>query len=484
MPHRRSTFLVIDLAVLLASLSALQGRSAAQEPAPQPSDQGGGGLLDLSLEELMDVEVSVASRHGEPLRDVPAAVYVLTGDEIRRAGHTSIQEALRMVPGFHVAQWKTSGWDVTARGFTGSLSPIGESFANQLLLIIDGVSVYSPAVAGIWWPLYDVPIDDIDRIEIIRGPAGTLWGTNAMNGVVNVITKHPKETTGSLVTTTIGTAEQRAAVREGGTLGTNGRYRAFVSYADHAALPNSDGHKFAEDWSVASAGLRADWDLGVDGRTTFLTTMYGSEFGDSLQDSVILGLPTFDDTPRNGGYVLGSWEFGDPEDVQRFQGWYSADYQKQVNLEMDVQNADLEYTRHTQISELHTLTWGVGYRSAQTNLQSDKGFNDFSPEFRRSNSARLFAQDEVTIAPLDSKLILGTQIEQADVGGASVQPTLRWMWNARPAARRAGPRDRSHSAGNKKDRAGHVDCRDECDDRRDKESGLTPFLTAHFKSCE
>ncbi len=378
----------------------------------------------------MDVEVSVASRHGEPLRDIPAAVYVLTGDEIRRAGHTSIQEALRMVPGFHVAQWKTSGWDVTARGFTGSLSPVGESFANQLLLIIDGVSVYSPAIAGIWWPLYDVPIEDIDRIEIIRGPAGTLWGANAMNGVVHVITKHPKETTGTLVTATVGTAEQRAAVREGGTLGTNGMYRAYVSYADHAALPNSDGHKFAEDWRVASAGLRADWDLGVDGRTTFLTTMYASEFGDGLQDSLILGLPPFDDTPRNGGYVLGSWEFGEPEDLQRFQGWYSADFQKQVNLEMDVQSADLEYTRHTQVSDLHTLTWGVGFRSAQTNLQSDKGYNDFSPEFRRSNGVRFFAQDEVAIAPLDSKLILGAQVEQADVGGTSVQPTLRWMWNA------------------------------------------------------
>ena len=468
MPYRLPTFRVIDLAVLLASLCALQNRSSAQEPAPKPSGEGDGGLLDLSLEELMEVEVSVASRHGEPLRDVPAAVYVLTGDEIRRAGHTSIQEALRMVPGFHVAQWKTSGWDVTARGefksaadgatklarpacertargFTGSLSPIGESFANQLLLIIDGVSVYSPAVAGIWWPLYDVPIDDIDRIEIIRGPAGTLWGTNAMNGVVNVITKHPKETTGTLVTTTIGSAEQRGAIREGGALGTNGMYRAYVSYADHAALPNSDGKKLPEDWRVASAGLRADWDLGSDGRTTFLTTMYASEFGDSLADSAILGLPPFDDTPRNGGYVLGSWEFGDPLDVQRFQGWYSADYQKQVNLEMDVQNADLEYTRHTQINELHTLTWGVGFRSAQTNLQSDKGFNDFSPEFRRSNGARFFAQDEVTLAALDSKLILGAQVEQADVGGTSLQPTVRWMWNASAQTSIWSGRDRARA---------------------------------------
>src|SRR6185436_20796965 len=126
-------------------------------------------------------QVTVSSRHGEKLRDAPAAVYVITGDEIRRAGHSSLQEALRMVPGFHVTQWKTAGWDVTARGFTGGLSTLNESFANQLLLMVDGVSLYSPAMAGIWWPLFDIPLDDIERVEIVRGPGGTLWGANAMN---------------------------------------------------------------------------------------------------------------------------------------------------------------------------------------------------------------------------------------------------------------------------------------------------------------
>src|SRR5690606_10809780 len=133
----------------------------------------------------------------EKLMDVPAAVYVLTGDELRRQGVTSVQEALRMVPGFHVAQWRTQGWDVASRGFTGGLSELNQSFMNQLLLMVDGVSLYSPVMAGIWWPLLDIPIADIDRIEIIRGPAGTLWGTNAMNGVVHVITKHARDTQGA-----------------------------------------------------------------------------------------------------------------------------------------------------------------------------------------------------------------------------------------------------------------------------------------------
>src|SRR5690349_1036964 len=259
----------ISLALLLFCLAAPWRSSSAQEPtlvlAPPDEDAKPRALFDLSLEELLDVEVTVASRHGERLRDVPAAVYVLTGDEIRRAGHTSIQEALRMVPGFHVAHWKTAGWDVTARGFTGTLGAnetLNESFANQLLLIIDGVSVFSPAMAGIWWPLYDVPIDDIDRIEIIRGPAGTLWGTNAMNGVVNVITKHPKDTAGETFTSFVGEMEQHGHFHEGGKLGDNGWVRAYVSYGEHKALPNSEGHSFHEGWRIGSAGLRADWDLG------------------------------------------------------------------------------------------------------------------------------------------------------------------------------------------------------------------------------
>ncbi|MBK8177347.1 MAG: TonB-dependent receptor [Planctomycetes bacterium] len=425
----------------VAVLALLPASSWAQSQAPSPpGDAGaaagtlgegdGGGLLDRTLEELLDTEVSVASRHGEPLRDVPAAVYVITGDEIRRAGHTSIQEALRMVPGFHVAQWKSSGWDVTARGFTGSLSSINESFANQLLLIIDGVSVYSPAMAGIWWPLYDIPIEDIDRIEIIRGPAGTLWGTNAMNGVVHVITKHPRQTTGSMATTTLGIAEQRGGLREGGPLGSNGWYRSYVSYGRHAGLPDTDGRDYPEDWKIGSAGVRADWDLEGGGRTTVMTHLWSSEFGEDPVDTAILGLPAYDDTPKNGGYLLASWEFGPPDDVQKIQGWYSSDYQKQLNLQMDVQVGDLEYTRHMQLSDAHQLTLGVGYRSAQTNLQSERGFNDFSPEFRRSNSVRIFAQDEFGVAALDSRVILGVQLEEADLGGLTLQPTLRWMWNA------------------------------------------------------
>lgn len=416
---------------LLAAIWLLQlPLPAAQQPSEAPIEGGGGDLLEYSLEELMNVEVTVAARHGQPLHDVPAAVYVLTGEEIRRAGHTSIQEALRMVPGFHVAHWESAGWDVTARGFTGSLSSINESFANQLLLVVDGITLNSPAMAGIWWPLFDIPIEDIDRIEIIRGPAGTLWGANAMNGVVHVITKSAKETQGGLATTTIGDAEQRVGIRQGGKLGDNGWYSAYASYARHDALPNADGHELPEDWRIGSAGFRAEWDLGERGKTRLWTMAYGSEFGDDPVDTSILGLPQWDQTPKNGGMALGSWEFGSPEDTQKIQGWYSADFQKQVALDMDVQSFDLEYTRRTQLSDINWLTWGLGYRMAVTNLQSDHGYNDFEPEYRRSYAGRLFVQDEIAFPSIDSKLLMGAQIEEGSVGDFTLQPNLRWMWSA------------------------------------------------------
>lgn len=424
---------------LLANLAAAQSpvdvapKPPHDEPAPPNSAAAGDDLDGLSLAELMEIEVTVANRHGERLQDVPAAVYVLTGDEIRRAGHTTIQEALRMVPGFHVARWKSAGWDVTARGFTGSLSSINESFANQLLLVIDGVSVYSPAMAGIWWPLHDIPIESIERIEIIRGPAGTLWGANAMNGVVHVITKQPSDTTGWMASSTVGETEQRGALTSGGSLGDRGWYRAFVSYAKHDAMPNADGDELPEDWRIASAGMRADWDLGDRGRTRLWARVYGSEFGEEPPDTSILGLPLFDETPKNGGIFAGSWEVGEPEDMHRLQAWYWADYQKQVNLQMDVQNLDVEYSRHNVLNDTHALTWGVGYRGAMTNLKSENGYNDFDPQFRLSHAGRVFVQDELSLAAWRSRLLIGAQAEAAEVGDFTLQPNLRWIWTASEA---------------------------------------------------
>lgn len=418
----------MNCAALAIGCLLLVSSSAA---APQGSGEGSPrDLTELSLEELLEVEVSVTSRHGEKLRDTPAAVYVLTGDEIRRAGFSSVQEALRMVPGFHITQWKTAGWDVTARGFTGALSELNESFANQLLLIVDGVSYYNPVMAGIWWPLLDIPMDDIDRIEIVRGPGGSMWGLNAMNGVVHVITKHARDTQGGHVTARGGNTESGIDYRYGGQLGEKGQFRTWASFSDYRAIPNSDGDRLHEDWFIGSFGFRGDFETGDDSRARIISSLYTSEFGEEPPDSSILGLPLFDDTPKNGGFVLGSWEQGDERDMRRVSASYSVDHQKQLNFESDLQTADVEYTSSRALDEIHTLTWGVALRIVQTNLESPHGFVDFQPEFRRMHSVRAFAHDEIAIDSLRSRLLFGLQAEQSDFSGFHLQPNVRWLWKA------------------------------------------------------
>jgi iron complex outermembrane receptor protein len=411
----------VSLALTAASPPAL-----AQDPTT--GDEGEIDLAELSLEELLDLEITVASRHKEKLRNAPAAVYVLTGDEIRRSGHTSVQEALRMVPGFHVAQWKTFGWDVTSRGFTGSLSALNESFANQLLLMVDGVSYYSPVLAGIWWPLVDIPLADIERIEIIRGPAGTLWGANAVNGVVHVITKSSKDTQGNLVTGVVNEWEWSGDYRHGGRLGENGTYRTWVSYSSYDPLPASTGARFEENWQIGSIGARADWDLG-ETRYRLIGTAYTSEFGEELWDAQAMTYAPWDDTVKNGGYLAGSWESGEEGDLHRVQAWVQSDFQKQFDFRHDVWSLDLEYTRTKRLGQSHEVNCGLGYRRVDSDLDGNNGYIDFAPESRQLDTVRAFLQDQIGLPSLDSKLIVGAQVESSTLGDFQLQPNVRWLWN-------------------------------------------------------
>jgi len=401
-------------------------------PARGAEARGVGGLdddlTDLSLEELMDLEITVASRKKERLRDAPAAVYVLTGDEIRRAGHSSVQEALRMVPGFHVAQWKSSGWDVTARGYTGSLSAISESFANQLLLMVDGISYYHPVFAGIWWPLIDIPMDDIERIEVIRGPGGTLWGANAVNGVVNVITKHSRDTLGTRIGLRGDGWEQSADVIAGARTSESGTFRTWMSYSHYDSLQPSEGKEFPEDWWIGSLGYRGDWDLG-DHRFRLFGTAHTSQFGEELWDASIVGYAPWDETIKNGATLAGSYETGEDGDLHRVSAWLISDFQKQFDFQQETRSFDLEYTRSRTIGEFQTLNFGLGYRRIESELYGNNGYVDFVPEVRFQDALRAFAQDKLEFPSLSSSLVIGAQIELSTLSDLEFQPNVRWLWN-------------------------------------------------------
>ena len=209
-------------------------------------------LAAMSLEELMNVEVNLVSRTAGSLFASPAAVYVLTGDDIRRSGATTIADALRLVPGMQVSRIDGNKWAISARGFNGR-------FAQQLLVLIDGRSVYTPLFSGVFWEVQDVLLADVERIEVVRGPGATLWGANAVNGVINVVTRKTGETQDNLVQAGTGTQERGfIQARHGGGLGTTGTYRVWAKGFARDALVDATGRAADDDWRMGRVGFRAD----------------------------------------------------------------------------------------------------------------------------------------------------------------------------------------------------------------------------------
>jgi iron complex outermembrane receptor protein len=421
-------------ALLVTLLLALLVKSLAGRPVAAAGTGEGSGSLDadaeelknLSIEELMDLEVTIATRSAEQLSNLPAAVYVLTGDEIRRAGHTSIQEALRMVPGFYVSHWTTAAWDVTARGFSPGLSLTSSAFLNQLLVMVDGVVMYSPLFAGVWWHLLDIDMNSIDRIEIMRGPGGSLWGTNATHGVVHVITKDSASTQGARLSGSTGNDDHHAGGRWGGKLGDNGTYRVWGKAAWYETM-HASPLDFDNSWESQSAGFRADWKLGGQDVTVWsrFYDFSNHAFGFDPVDGTI---PVID---KKKGYQLYAG-LSDPEAGSRLQAWFTTDQQAQPTfLDYTIDSFDLDYQREFALSASNRLTAGLGYRHIQSDIVGDDPFfEDFDPHVQRQDIFRGFLIDRVALASLDSELTLGLTLEHNDFTQFEFQPTARWLWNA------------------------------------------------------
>ncbi|UCF90632.1 MAG: TonB-dependent receptor plug domain-containing protein [Desulfobacterales bacterium] len=221
--------------------------------SPETIEASGSDLTELSLEDLMDIEVTSVSKKTQKLSDAAAAVFVITQEDIRRSGVTSIPEALRMVPGLEVARINASNWAITARGFNGR-------FANKLLVLMDGRTVYTPFFSGVFWDVQDTLLEDIDRIEVIRGPGASLWGANAVNGVISIITKAAKDTQGGLVSAGGGTEERGFGhVRYGGSLGESAHYRVYAKYFDRDNSVDATGESVNDEWDMLRGGFRLDW---------------------------------------------------------------------------------------------------------------------------------------------------------------------------------------------------------------------------------
>jgi len=383
-------------------------------------------LTDLSLEELMDIEVTIATRTAERMSDVPAAVYVLTGDEIRRAGHSSIPEALRMVPGLHVSRWSSNAWDVTSRGFGPGLSFVSSAYLNQLLVMVDGVVVYTPLFAGMWWPLQDIPMETIDRIEIVRGPGGILWGSNAVHGVIHVITKKADELRGPGVSLRYGTDDQHGTVRYGGKLGEDAHYRAWFKGARYDTLHDPFlGYDY--DWGIASAGARFDF-KALDRDFTAWTRVYTGEFY-SLGADLETWEPIQTRDEKEGAQILAS--MSDPELNDRWQVWFSSDQQDmKTYMDIHIDELDAEYTRSFETSESNKLNVGGGYRWTQSRLDGyDPYWMTFDPPNYTRHTFRLFALDTLSLTDINTSVTLGLTLEHNSFTDWEFQPTFRTAWS-------------------------------------------------------
>ncbi|HSZ75418.1 MAG TPA: TonB-dependent receptor [Rhizomicrobium sp.] len=380
----------------------------------------------LSPEQLFDATVVSVSKTAEKLGDAPAAVFVLSSEDIARSGATSIPELLRLVPGVDVARGGAASWAVGVRGFNGVLT-------DKLLVLIDGREVYDPLFSGVYWDVQDLPLQDIERIEVIRGPGATLWGANAVNGVINIITKKASQTKGALLKVTAGN-QDRAIVtaRYGGDIDDNIHMRIYAKYRDEAPDETLSGANANDQWTEWRGGFRADTDVDSAGDTfTLQGDGYHSETG-QLRTVPLFAAPynvvEMEDITADGGNVLGRWNRALGEDSSlTVQTYVDLTARDQLTLKDHRTTFDFDAQY-----ELPALAWnkfiaGVHYRYTSDKLDFTSvifGVKDTDSEQTYSG----FVQDKITVVPNDLFLTLGSKFEHNDFTGFEWQPSGRLQW--------------------------------------------------------
>jgi iron complex outermembrane receptor protein len=387
-------------------------------------------LADKSLEDLMAIRVTSVSKKEQPLSRVPAAIRVISAEEIRRSGAANIPDLLRMVPGVDVAQIDASGWAISARGFS-------DQFSNKMLVMIDGRSVYDPLFAGTLWDVTSVPLEDIDRIEVIRGPGATMWGTNAVNGIINIITKSADQTQGALVTAGGGTVERAfATARYGGAAGRNGHYRLFGQYSGRGNSFDSARAGGLDNEGMSRAGFRGDWNLSAADKLMVEGEAYdGASHGlaDLLTGSLLplQELLSFK-SHLEGGDVLGRWTHslrsGAETMVQVSYNHSARDYQF-IDLERGVLDLDFQY--RFAIDDRNDILWGLGYRRVGDSTNSRANFS-FSPPDQVLNTVNAFVQDEIEVMQDRLWLTLGVKLERNSYSGLQTEPGAKLSWASNP----------------------------------------------------
>lgn len=382
-------------------------------------------LSNLSLEELMNIQITSVSKKSQTVSDAPAAVFVITQDDIRRFGVTSIPDALRMVPGIQVAQIDANKWAVSSRGFLGR-------FSNKLLVMIDGRTVYTTLFSGTFWENQDLMLEDIDRIEVIRGPGAALWGSNAVNGVINIITKHAKDTQGGLFSMRSGTEETALAnFRYGGTLGEDTFYRWYIKNRTVDDLVLRDGSDAMDEWQQMKTGFRMDSQVT---ETDTLMLQSNLMHGDTYSNGIIFSPnPPYNfifpfDNETNIFDFSSRWEREINEDESlALQMFYTWDDRQLFDVKEERHTVDLDFQHRFPILVRHEILWGAGYRFTTDQITNSEKVMFFDKS-RDLHLFSLFVQDEISLIEDELSLYLGTKLEHNDFTGVEIQPNARLIW--------------------------------------------------------
>jgi iron complex outermembrane receptor protein len=401
--------------------------TVAQGQTTSTSYPGKERLADLSLEQLGNTEVTSASKEPEEIWKSPTAIFVISQDDIRRSGATNLPDVLRLAPGVEVAQIDSNTWSIGIRGFEGRLS-------RAVLLLIDGRSVYTPLFAGVYWEVQDTLLEDVERIEVIRGPGGTIWGANAVNGVINIITKKATNTHGALAAAGGGNVEQGFLNSRYGAGDDRFSYRIYAKGFSRGPQFHPDGLNF-DRWGMGQGGFRTDWAPNDRDAITVQGDAYGSANG--VIGAISTYAPPATSVVQANGYFFGQdlvahWRHQLPSGSDfQLQAYYDRTDRHDIDFREIRNTMDVDFIHHWKPGR-NDFIWGAGARISPSDFIQTVPTLNFTARHEVYNIYSGFAQDEITILPDRLTLTLGTKLEHNSYSGFEVQPSGRLLWT--PAA--------------------------------------------------
>ncbi len=389
-------------------------------------------LSELTLEELMELEFTTVFKTPGNVWDTPAAVHVLDNENLKRSWGLTIPDALRNIPGMQVAQHNAHSWSVTSRGFDGLARGVAGQFANKFLVLQDGRSLYNPLFSGVSWDAQDVMLEDLERIEVIRGPGASVWGANAVNSVINLLSKDAADTQGGLLTTGIGTDYQQFShARFGGRLGRKTFYRVFHKYLKSDNLPAVDGTEGQDGWHTHRAGFRMDVhdrrsSLSLNGQ--LYTSQLGEIYPGALSPTPPIQSRIDHQDEMSGGHLLAQWKYPRSSSSELSLQAYFDRASLQTPIVQGATNTyDFEFNHRVKAGRTHQVVYGAGYRLYQDRFNPTFQFQ-LAPGTRNHGILSAFIQDEIALWPNHLTAMVGTKVEQNSFSGFEIQPSLRLTW--------------------------------------------------------